>query len=47
MSIGDYCRLVATKLDEASAKGDKDEVIRLMNLLAKTCHEEVAKLEAQ
>lgn len=41
MGIADYCRFVADKIDQATLKNDKDEVIRLMELLKATLEDSI------
>lgn len=42
MNLEDYLRLVANKVEAAQAKNDKEEVLRLLDLLRKVCEEQIA-----
>ena len=44
MDLKEYAVLLATKIEEAGKKGDRDEAIRLLRLLAKVANEEADKL---
>lgn len=44
VTISDYIRVVADRLDKAKDANDKDEVIRLLRMLRDTCDEKVIDL---
>ena len=47
IGIRQYVEAVAAKIEDAAAKGNKEEVIRLLRLLRDVAEEQAVKLEKE
>lgn len=45
MNIKDYLTMVGQRIEDAAARGDKLEAVRLLRLVASVANEEADKLE--